>query len=352
MSPDQQFARLVRVAMFGFAFIFIYFLIADLKMPVTTESMATRSIVKVAPQVSGRIEHVNVHNNQMVKKGDVLFEIDSSPFQLAVDEARLSLEQAKQNNQELDAALEAAEANVHASESISEQRNREANRMVNLLKNHGVSQQERDQAVSNARSARANLLAAKAELEKIKVTRGLGGEDNLSIRQAQNHLKQAELNLSYTRVVAENDGLITNLHLQEGSFKNAGSPALALVSPKVDIIADFREKNIAYTQQGDHAIVAFDGRPGQLFDAIVESIDAGVSSGQFDANGQLATPTSSDRWVRDAQRLRLHLKLVNPLEFPAAAGARTTVQLLPDNHFFALLAKVQIKFISLLHYVY
>lgn len=69
MSSDQQFARLVRIAMFGFAFIFIYFLIADLKMPVTTESMATRSITKIAPQVSGRIETVNVHNNQTIKKG-------------------------------------------------------------------------------------------------------------------------------------------------------------------------------------------------------------------------------------------------------------------------------------------
>lgn len=352
MTPDQQFARLVRIAMFGFAFIFIYFLIADLKMPVTTESMATRSITKVAPQVSGRIKAVHVHNNQMVKKGDVLFDIDSRPFELAVNEARLALEQARQNNQELDAALEAAQANVRAAESTSEQRNREANRMVNLLKNHGVSQQERDTAVSNAQSARANLLAAKAELEKIKVTRGLGGEDNLSIRQAQNHLKQAELNLSYTQVKAEQDGLVTNLHLQQGSFKSAGSPALALVSNKVDIIADFREKNIAYTHQGDIALVAFDGRPGKLFDAQVESIDAGVSSGQFDANGQLATPTSSDRWVRDAQRLRLHLTLIEPLDFSAAAGARTTVQLVPDNGFFAWIAKLQIKFISLLHYIY
>lgn len=352
MSSDQQFARLVRIAMFGFAFIFIYFLIADLKMPVTTESMATRSITKIAPQVSGRIETVNVHNNQTIKKGEVLFELDARPYELAVEEARLALEQARQTNQELDASLAAAEANVNAAESLNEQRNREAKRLVNLFGHHGVSQQERDTAVSNAKSARANLLAARAELDKLKVARGLAGEDNLTIRQAQNHLKQAELNLSYTQVTAEKDGIVANVHLQQGSFKSAGSSALALVSQQVDIIADFREKNIAYTQAGDTAYVAFDGRPGQLFKAQVDSIDAGVSSGQFDANGQLATPTSSDRWVRDAQRLRLHLTLVEPLDFSVATGARTTVQLIPSHGLFAYIAKLQIKFISLLHYIY
>ncbi|MFV0576487.1 MAG: HlyD family secretion protein [Vibrio sp.] len=352
MTPDQQFARLVRIAMLGFALIFIYFLVADINMPVTTESMVTRSITKVAPQVSGRIEKVNVINNQNVKKGDVLFEIDAKSYQLAVDEAHLALEQAKQTNEELDAALVAAQANVNAAASTSEQRQREYVRMENLFKQRGVSQQERDSASSAAKSAHANLLAAKAEVEKIKVSRGAKGDSNLALRQAQNRLAQAELNLSYTKVKADQDGLVTNLYLEVGSFKSAGSPTLAIVNNDIDVIADFREKNISTTKAGDEALIAFDGRPGHLFTAQVVSIDAGVSSGQFEDNGSLATPTSSDRWVRDAQRLRLHLSLTEPLDFPAAAGARTTVQLLPDNFIFAFIAKVQIKFISILHYIY
>lgn len=352
MTPDQQFTRLVRIAMFGFAFLFIYFLFADLKMPMTTEAMATRAITKVAPQVSGRIDQVLVHNNQIVQKGQTLFQMDSTPFQLAVEEAELLLEQAKQNNAELDASLAAAKADVNAAKTMSDQKNREAKRMVNLFSNRGISQQERDQSVSYAQSARANLLAAQAQLEKIKVSRGLEGENNLNIRQAQNHLKHAQLNLAYTQVKAEQDGLVTNLHLEQGSFKSAGSPALALVSNQFDIIADFREKSLIDAQKGMDAFIAFDGRPSELFSATLESIDAGVSAGQFDANGELATPTSSSRWVRDAQRMRLHFTLNEPLDFSVAAGARATVQLVPENGLFAVLAKAQIKVVSFMHYIY
>ena len=76
-----------------------------------------------------------------------------------------------------------------------------------------------------------------------------------------------------------------------------------------------------------------------------------MSAGQFDANGRLAAPVESDRWVRDAQRMRLHLELDDlPSHLPA--GARATVQLLPDNPLTAMLARAQIHLLSLLHYVY
>lgn len=352
MTPDEQFSRLIRIAMAGFALMFLYFLFADLNLPLTTESMATRAITKVAPRISGNVEKVNVGNNQVVAKGDILFEIDPAPFQLAVDEAQLALEQARQNNDELDASIKAAQAEVRASQSISTQKNREAKRMDNLFANHGVSRQEKDQADSSAISSRASLLSVQAQLEKLKVTRGLGGEANLQVRQAQNHLQQAQLNLAYTKVRAEKDGLITNLHLEKGIFRSAGSPALALVSQDVDIIADFREKNIMDTVSGDKAYITFDGKPGEVFKATVQSLDAGVSAGQFDANGELATPQSSTRWVRDAQRMRVHFTLDKAVNFSLPAGARASAQLIPDNSILAGLAYLQIKFISALHYIY
>lgn len=352
MTPDQQFARLVKFAMLGFVAVFGYFLFADTLMPLTPEAMATRVVTKVTPQISGKILRINVENNQTVAKGDVLFEIDATPFELALVQAQLALEQVRQDNAELDASIVAAKADVNASETTAQQKRSEAKRLDSLYLTHGVSEQQRDQADSDADAAQANYLAANARLDKLKVSRGTPGDDNLKIRLAKNQLAQAELNLSYTQIKADQAGIVTNLQLEVGSFASVGQPLLALVSAKVDIIADFREKTIRGIAPNTKALVAFDGEPGRLYQASITSIDAGVSAGQFDANGRLATPQESDRWVRDAQRLRLHLTLENDAMNNLPAGARATVQLLPDNVVLAFFAKVQIKAISLLHYVY
>jgi hypothetical protein len=183
-----------------------------------------------------------------------------------------------------------------------------------------------------------------------RVNRGLPGDDNLLLRQARNRLAQAELNLAYSRVHASQDGIITNLQLKPGSFAAAGAPLLALVSEQVDVIADFREKSLRHVNQDSQALVAFDGEPGRLYPARVTSLDAGVSAGQFDANGQLASPTESDRWVGCPAPAPAPGLEQLPAHLPA--GARATVQLLPDNTLTGLLARGQIRLLSLLHYIY
>ncbi|KIO35076.1 HlyD family secretion protein [Shewanella sp. cp20] len=352
MTPDQQFARLVKFASIGFILLFGYFLVADLKMPLTTQAMATRTITQVAPQVSGRVVSVEVSNNQKVKQGDLLFSLDATPFLLAQEQAELALEQARQNNAELDAAIAAASAEVNAKEIAYALKQREAKRIQSLYANQSVSQQMIDQAQTEVKASRSQLLAAKAQLTKVQTLRGLPGEDNLKLRQAKNRLSQARLALSYTQIRAQHDGVVTNVQLASGNMVNQSTPVMALLLDNVDVIADFREKNLRHITPGATALVAFDGRPGELFSASVSSVDAGVSQAQFDANGRLATPAQSNRWVRDAQRFRLHLELAPDVQITLPAGAKATVQLQSNNAVYELLAKIQIKFISLLHYIY
>lgn len=352
MTPDQQFSRLVKIASLGFIILFGYFLLADNTIPLTPQAMATRVVTKVTPQITGKIEMVSVSNNQPVKKGDLLFRIDPAPYRLAVSEAQLALEQATQDNAELDASILAAEADVKASKATTNQKRSEAKRLDSLYATHGISQQQRDQADSDAATANANFLAANARLKKLQVSRGSQGKNNLKLRRAENNLAQAQLNLSYTDIHADQDGVVTNLQLEVGSFATVGQPLLAVISNKVDIIADFREKNLRGIIPTSSALISFDGTPGHLYSATVKSIDAGVSAGQFSADGQLAEPEESTRWVRDAQRLRLHLSLDNITLPNLPAGARATVQLLPENVFFNFFATSQIRIISLLHYIY
>ncbi|KFZ38924.1 hemolysin D [Shewanella mangrovi] len=352
MTPDQQFARIIKFAICGFVLLFGYFIFADMSAPLTPQAMATRLVTKVAPQVSGKVVNVAVSNNQHVKQGQVLFEIDAAPYKLALQQAQLNLEQALQDNAELDAQIAAAKATVIADEAALAQAKREAKRLHALVEDNSVSRQSEEQSDTEVKTAQASLDAAQATLRRLQVSRGSLGEDNLRLRLAKNQLAQAKLNLSYTQVTADEDGIVSNLQLQQGSVLSVNAPVMALVSDKLDVIADFREKTIRNVTKGYRAYVTFDGDPGMLYAASVSSIDAGVSAGQFSADGSLASPEQSNRWVRDAQRLRLHFTLENPSERTLAAGARATVQLLPESGVMGFLAKVQIKFISLLHYIY
>ena len=110
MTPDQQFKRWIKWAIACFTLVFGYFLLADIKMPLTPQAMATRVVTRMAPQVSGKVVEVAVVNNQHVKQGDLLFMLDPAPFELAVEQARLALDQAEQQNRQLDATLNAAAA--------------------------------------------------------------------------------------------------------------------------------------------------------------------------------------------------------------------------------------------------
>jgi multidrug resistance efflux pump len=143
------------------------------------------------------------------------------------------------------------------------------------------------------------------------------------------------------------------VQLSPGFYASSGSAALALVNNQTDIVADFREKSLRHTRQGTDAAVVFDAFPGHVFRAHVTSSDAGILAGQEAVNGELSEPETSNRWVRDAQRMRIHVALDEALPKSLPTGARATVQLYnSEGPFSRFFSGMQIHLVSLLHYVY
>lgn len=353
MTADQRFARRVRLAMLAFVLLFAYFLAADLWLPITPQAQLTRPVLRVAPRVSGQVVEVAVSNNGRVAAGELLFRLDPAPFQLAVRGAELALEQAERDNAGLEAELAAARAELAAAQATAQELAGDQARLQHLIGRQLVSRQQFDSNQARLRAAEAQVQAAQARIRELQVQRGEPGADNLRLRQARNALDQARLELAYSSVRAERSGTLSNLQLSPGAYVSAGSAVAALVTDELDISADFREKTLRYVHSGDRAAVVFDALPGQVFAARVGALDAGIRDGQLDANGDLAAPEVSDRWVRDAQRQRLHLLLDEPLARSLPSGARATVQLYPgDSPLSAALGRMQIGVISLLHYVY
>ncbi len=355
MTADKQFNRWMRRAFILFVLVFTYILMADVTIPMTPHSMVQRPVITVAPRVAGEVTQVYVRNNQQVSAGDVLFEIDPSDYRLAVEKAELALSSARQTNDTLQAQLAQAKASVlEASVSLTESQ-REYKRMQTLLDQHLVSQQVVDQHSTDVSAAEARLLAAKQSERAIAVQLGDEGERNLLVRQAKNALEQAKLALSRTQVVAPEDGVVSNLQLVPGIQAQANQSLMSLVVVgKERIAADFREKSLTHIPQHAQALVVFDALPGRVFNASLSSRDLGIAQGQNSANGQLAEPDSSDRWVRDAQRIRVYVQLENEaLPASLATGSRATVML--ENNadgWMHSLANLQMAIVSYLHYVY
>ncbi|WP_136246554.1 HlyD family secretion protein [Halomonas borealis] len=353
MSPDQSFARWVRVALAAFGVLFVYFVVADTYMPMTPQARVLRPVVRVTPEVSGRVEAVAVTNNQRVERGDALFSLDRDPFELALHQARLAREAVERDNALLEADLDEARADLDAARASADELAGERDRAETLLARRGIAKQRVDSIVAEERQARSSVAAAQARIRQLEVKLGERGGGNLQLRQADNAIDQAELDLEHTLVRADRDGVVTNLQLREGDYVSRGQASLAVVGDGLDLIADLREKSLRHVREGEPARVVFDALPGRVFEARVASRDAGVRAGQLPANGQLASIPTTDRWVRDAQRVRLHLVVEEPPEVLPVSGARATVQLLPaSNPLAALFGGMQIRLMSWLHYVY
>ncbi|MFG6666245.1 HlyD family secretion protein [Halomonas sp. HNIBRBA4712] len=353
MSPDQRFTRWVRVALATFALLFVYFLVADSFMPITPEARIMRPVTRIAPELSAPVVEVVVEDHQRVEKGDLLFRLDPEPYEIALEKAQLNVEQAGQENDRLQADLAAARASLTAARANASELNSERQRAESLIGRQSISRQQYEQRVAAANTADSDVRAAEAQITSLETQLGEEGDANLRLRQARNALSNAQLNLARTEIRAAEAGQVTNLQLQAGDYVQAGQPVLALVGIGADIIADFREKSLRHVHIGDEAKVVLDALPGHIFEGHVTALDAGVSEGQISANGQLADIPTSDRWVRDAQRLRLHVSLEHPLEAMPPSGARASVQLLPGEHPIAHpFAWLQVHLISWLHYVY
>ena len=354
LTPDQRFARYVKIAITFFILCFGYFVFADLYMPITPQARLYHSVTQITPQISGQIVKVNIAENAHVNQGDVLFEIDPEPFKIQLENAQLALSNVVQKNQQLDADILAVKANIESALATLSEREAAFKRAEQLIETNAISSQQYDSLFSQFKTANAAVVALKANLASLQVQRGKKGDENLAIKQAKNALASAKLRLSYTKVIASKSGVVSNMQITPGTFANQGAPLATLVSSNLDLVADFREKSLTNVTEKHTAKVVFDALPGKVFQAKITAYEAGVSDGQRNANGILSQVETSSRWVRDAQRQRIHFTLNAPSPRLATltSGARATVQIVPDNKLAAWFANAQINLVSWLHFIY
>lgn len=307
--------------------------------PWTRDGRVRALVIQVTPRVSGPIINLPIKDNQFVKAGDILFEIDPRTYEASLAQARAQLDQTGKGvsaqEQQVEAARESvimAKASVQsAKSSLAEVESqvytnkREFERQELLLPKGSTSQKAVDQAQTaykvslqqleaakaavgqaqaSVRQARASLAEAEAQLGKL-------GDDNAQIRASIAAVRQAELNLEFTEVRAPVDGYVTNLQLRYGSNTVANQPALALVDVNSYYVDGFfKETSVGNLEPGDKAVVTLMSYRHKPLKGYVESIGWGISQSDG-STGYDLLPTVSPtfEWIRLAQRIpvRIHL---------------------------------------------
>ncbi len=307
--------------------------------PWTRNGQIQAEIIQVTPRVSGPIVTLPILDNQPVKAGDLLFEIDPRTFAASLEQAQAQydmtgdsylgqveqVEAAKAQVEAAKATVRQAQSSINQLDSTIEKNKAEYERQQDMLPkkatsqkaveraeaNYEVSVEQRKGAVAGLAQARASLNQAQATLAEAQANLGAAGDANASIRKARAAVRQDELNLEFTQVRAPVDGYVTNLNLRLGSNAVANQPALALVDVNSYwVYGFFKENSIGNIQKGDQALITLMTYPDQPIEGTVDSLGWGIAQQDGSTGFELLPNVSPTfEWIRLAQRVpvRVHL---------------------------------------------
>lgn len=257
--------------------------------PWTRDAQVEADVVQLTSRVSGHIIELPIQENQLVKKGTIIWKIDPKTYLSEVESAKASLQKAE-------AALSEAQDVV------------ERVRKLSGLDSGAIAESSKVKAENRYREARANVSQAKANLH------------------------HAELNLKYTVMKAPTDGYITNLRIALGSYVTANKPIFPFVdADSFRLTAFFKETLIENVKRGDKAMITLMSYPHDTIEGEVNSVSRGIAIQDGDPGSNLLPVVNpSFDWIRLAQRLpvRIYFKKI-PEKIKLSVGFTASVIILP-----------------------
>ena len=337
------------------AVFFVYGLIADRLTPYTSQATVQAYVVKIAPEIGGKVSELGVGDNARVAPGDVLLRIDPEPYRIAVERAEAQLEVAGQSVGSSTAGVVAAEASV--ANAIAERQNirEQAGRVLVLVEKGVYAQSRYDTETAALTSSDAAVAKAEAELEQARQSMGGKGLENAQIRDAMAALRRAQLDLTRTTVKSPSEGAVTNLQISLGQFVGAGQPAMTYIDIReIWIDAAFRENTLENLKPGNPVDVVLDIRPGRIFKGKIESIGFGVSSKETDPQTGLPKLKNPSGWIRDPQPIPVRVAFDRASVVPSGVRLGSQANLIVytgDSHVMNALGWLRIRLVALLSYV-
>ena len=284
--------------------------------------------VPVSAEVGGVIREVMVKENQSVAAGQVLLQLDTAPFEVAVASAEARLAQARTDLAAMKASYREKQAQITLARTRHDFAVRDEQRQADLAAKRFISASRFDDAKQNADLAAQQITALEQDLKR--VAEALGGsidspvEQHPSYRAAMAEVSQARLDLARTKVHASLPGIVSRVP-RPGQHIGAGATALALVvGGDLWVEANFTETDLTYVRPGQPVAIHIDTFPEHRWKGTVDSLSPATGS-EFSV---IPAQNASGNWVKIAQRVPVRIKLEGGDDMPALrAGMSTKVEI-------------------------
>lgn len=283
----------------------------------TDNAFIEAHVVSMSPRVAGHVARVLVADNQMVKKGQLLAEIDSRDFQVALAIAMARMQSAKAAVNEAAALVSAAHntlaqkdaeltsqhtglaqvrAEVAEVKAGYDRDENDLGRIRRIVEAGAVSRQEFDHAKAQEAMAKAKLNSAQrhvdtqsAKITQAQATVKTAGDElrqtyalmemrTAELHEAESEVERSRLNLSYTRITAPCDGHVTKKSIEPGAYVQVGQKLFSIVSQEVWVVANFKETQVSDIRPGQPVDIEVDSYPDATFKGHVDSIQRGTGS--------------------------------------------------------------------------
>jgi multidrug resistance efflux pump len=337
----------------------LWHFVADRVTPYTSQARIQAFVVPVAAEVSGTVLKVHVKNNDLVKAGQPLFDIDPTQYRIALQRSTSDYESVRLSVTGSNASVEAGKASVQSAKAGYVYAQQDADRLEQIYKEDpgALSLRRVQNAQANRVKARSQVAAAEADLLRAIAAAGDAGEKNAQLASARAAIEKAELDLKRTQVVAPSGGSVTDLQTDVGRFAQAGAAAMTLiVNQDLWISADMTENNLGNMKPGDKVAIVLDVMPGQVLKGRVRSVGTGISPGTPAQPGTLPQVQNSRDWLRQAQRFPVAVEF-DPSERErlraVRIGGQADVMIYTgDNPVMNFLGRIFIGLMSYLSYLY
>lgn len=321
--PHVVTLSIIILAYAGYRYFAYYFTWSD-------DAYVSANIVNMASLVEGNVTKLYVIENQNVKKGQKLIEIDPRPYKYAMDKALADLRIAKLDYENQRYAILVAKEKLAQNQSMIALSQDHYRRYKKLLTEGALPEIQVINIEAKVKEQEAMVLAAAHELNIAE-----RNFDNNHVLAAQAKYDKARYMYEHTTVLAPSDGYITNFNLRVGQYIKIGEGLFALVeTDQWWVETRYRETAIRLIKPGDKVKIKLDMYPGKVFYGHVGSIGWGINRVQAGAvaPSTLAYLEATEYWIKIAQRfpVRIYFDEINP-EYPLRIGASATTITYPTK---------------------
>jgi membrane fusion protein (multidrug efflux system) len=283
---------------------------------VTDDAYVRAHITRLSTRVSGQVHIVAVNDFQRVRAGDLLVEVDQEDYAAAVAQAEASVAAAKAAMDNLDNQVELQYATIAQAEAARQavmarevETKQEEERQQSLTATNSGTRQRLEQAIADHARAQADVKASAAfiamQRHQMAVLNGTKQQRAADLLGAQAALTAAKLKLSYTRIVAPFDGLVSERQVQPGDYVNVGSSLISVVPiPNVYVMANYKETQLTRVKTGQRVDISVDTFPDQILRGRVKRI-APASGSQF---ALLPPDNATGNFTKVVERVPVRIK--------------------------------------------